>query len=211
MDENKEQLEGEKEGGDEFESHQYNFGPIQTDLSGAFYTALWAEKQGYNSAETQQLIHQYLYGRNDGAGKIVRTFKRLDYQYNDMILINVSGSPWSYTLVVNNKNGKVWRPDMFEVTASSTLVTGGASINFGSIQGGFKTADQIDKAIEGSSVSLQACQGACLGVIKTQGGDTIITYGAGTPQVGITGGKMIYTGYSLPPHELEKLRRLYKK
>ncbi|SIS05414.1 hypothetical protein SAMN02745664_1201, partial [Moraxella cuniculi DSM 21768] len=97
--------------------------------------------------------------------------------YNDMILINVSGGVFSYTLIINSKNGKVYRPELFEVTTSSTLLSGGASVNFGSITGGFKNDGQIDRIILGSSVGFQGCYGACVGVIKTQAKDTIITYG----------------------------------
>lgn len=211
LDENKEQLDREKESGDEFESHQYDFGPIQTDLSGAFYTALWAEKQGYNSAETQQLVSHYLNGRNDGP--ILRTFKKIDYNYNDMILINVSESRFSYTIAINNKNGKVYVPIIPEnsISLSSKSSKVGMSVNFGSIQGGFKTAEEIDSVIEGASVGAQVCRGVCLGSITTAGGDTVITYGLGSPQSGMSSGSMTYSGYSLPLHDLERLRRLHKK
>ena len=47
------------------------------------------------------------------------------------------------------------------------------------------------RAIKSSSVGIQTCYGVCGGAIRTSGGQTILTYGAGTPQIGITGGNMV--------------------
>lgn len=52
-------------------------------------------------------------------------------------------------------------------------------------------AVDIDRAIQGSSIGIQACYGVCGGAIRTSGGQTILTYGVGNPQISITGGNMI--------------------
>lgn len=86
------------------------------------------------------------------------------------------------------------------------LIRPGASINFGSIKGGFKNADEIDRVIVGSSVSAQACYVGCGGISRTQAGDVIYTYGGGTPQVGVSGSQMQFTGVILTPEEIRRLK-----
>ncbi len=73
---------------------------------------------------------------------------------------------------------------------ATRMVNAGISINFGNIRGKMEATD-IDRAIKGSSVGIQTCYGVCGGAIRTSGGQTILTYGAGTPQIGITGGNMV--------------------
>lgn len=75
-------------------------------------------------------------------------------------------------------------------TRATRMVGGGISINFGNIRGKMN-ADSIDEAIKGSSIGIQACHGVCGGAIRTSGGQTILTYGVGTSQIGITGGNMV--------------------
>ena len=70
------------------------------------------------------------------------------HYYNDMTIFNISEGPVGYTIIVNNKNGKVYRSTLFDVNAAPMLSLykpkPGGSINFGSIKGGYKTAEQID-------------------------------------------------------------------
>ncbi|MDH2274525.1 hypothetical protein, partial [Moraxella porci] len=73
---------------------------------------------------------------------------------------------------------------------ATRMVGRGISINFGNI-GGRMDAVDIDRAIQGSSIGIQACYGVCGGAIRTSGRQTILTYGVGNPQISITGGNMI--------------------
>ncbi|MFA9485868.1 MULTISPECIES: hypothetical protein [unclassified Moraxella] len=125
--------------------------------------------------------------------------------FGDMIIANVSGSIYGYTVVVNAKNGNVYATDMFEISASSSILTGVAtSINFGNVIGGTYSAAKLDEIIKGSSFNMQACYAACAGISKTRK-NTIITYGMGTPQVGMSGGSLKYTGLRLSQSEIKKL------
>ena len=81
---------------------------------------------------------------------------------------------------VSTSNGKVSRP-----------VGVSASVNFGSIVGGQKKAAEIDSVIEGSSVGIQACHGACIGGVYTRAKDKVVTYGVGSSQIGMSGGNMV--------------------
>lgn len=81
---------------------------------------------------------------------------------------------------VSTSNGKVSRP-----------VGVSASVNFGSIVGGQKKAAEIDSVIEGSSVGIQACHGACIGGVYTRAKDKVVTYGIGSSQIGMSGGNMV--------------------
>lgn len=123
-----------------------------------------------------------------------------------MTILNVSAGVFGETMIVNNKNGKVYASKYFDVNTSSTVISPGASINFGSIKGGFKNADEIDRVIVGSSVSAQACYVGCGGISRTQAGDVIYTYGGGTPQVGVSGSQMQFTGVILTPEEIRRLK-----
>lgn len=131
------------------------------------------------------------------------------HYYNDMTIFNISEGPVGYTIIVNNKNGKVYRSTLFDVNAAPMLSLykpkPGGSINFGSIKGGYKTAEQIDNTIVGASVGAQACYWVCGGISRTQAGDVVYTYGGGTPQVGVAGSQMKYTGIILTPAEIKKL------
>ncbi|VEG12413.1 Possible hemagglutinin (DUF637) [Moraxella cuniculi] len=126
-------------------------------------------------------------------------------QFGDMIIVNVSGSIYGYTVVVNAKNGKVFATDKFEVSASTSIVSGAeTSINFGKVIDGNYSAKQLDGIITGSSFNVQACYGVCAGISKTRR-NTIVTYGLGTPQVGMSGGSLKYTGLTLSSPELKQL------
>ncbi|ANB92123.1 hypothetical protein MOVS_09220 [Moraxella ovis] len=126
-------------------------------------------------------------------------------KFGDMIITNVSGSIYGYTMVINAKNGKVYATDKFEVSASSSILTGVAtSINFGNVIGGNYSADDLDKIIAGSSFNMQACYTACAGISKTQT-NTIVTYGVGTPQIGMSGGSLKYTGLQLSQADINQL------
>ena len=148
--------------------------------------------------------------------------------YNDMTIVSLSGGMAGYTAIVNNKSGEVWVSEFQEIGISLTpkdvknleqalkvnpsgkiskSVGFGASINFGSIKGGKKDAAAINKAIEGTSLGIQACNGLCVGGIRTAGrdGKTIYTYGVGTTQFGLNGGKMKKTNIVLTKEAINKL------
>lgn len=151
--------------------------------------------------------------------------------YNDMTIVSLSGGMAGYTAIVNNKSGEVWVSNFPELGVnlgpdrikelSNTLklnpsgkisrsVGFGASINFGSIKGGLKDANQINEAIQGSSLGIQACNVACAGIIRTEGKNPqiIYTYGAGTTQIGISGGKMKKTGIILSQENIKELIKI---
>lgn len=155
-------------------------------------------------------------GTYPGYTPTVRNGNLFQY-YNDMTIVSFSAGMAGYTVIFNNKNGNIWvsgyirdgdvntAPDLnFEVNPKTlaeavkladdgkiTRPIGlGASINFGSIRGGSKTAKEIDSVISGGSVGVQVCQGVCIGGMYTKNGETVVTYGAGTSQVGLTGGRM---------------------
>ena len=124
-----------------------------------------------------------------------------------MTILNVGYGVLGETVIINNKNGKVYRTNLFDVNMSMSkrLSSPGVSINFGNIQGStVYSAENIDRIILGSSVGLQGCYGLCLGAVRTQGGNTIYTYGGGNPQIGITGGSMKYSGVNLSRTEINK-------
>ena len=60
--------------------------------------------------------------------------------------------------------------------------------------------------IEGSSISIQACYVGCAGISRTQAGDVVYTYGGGTPQIGVSGSQMQFTGVVLSPEETRSLK-----
>ena len=66
-------------------------------------------------------------------------------------------------------------------------------------------SDDYDNTIVGASVGAQACYWVCGGISRTQAGDVVYTYGGGTPQVGVAGSQMKYTGIILTPAEIKKL------
>lgn len=81
------------------------------------------------------------------------------------------------------------------------------SINFGSIVGGKKTPSEINTIIQKSAVGYQACHIACGGLIRTQGknGNTIITYGLGSLQIGASTGQMVkIDNFKLTREEIQK-------
>ena len=156
----------------------------------------YAEEHGLSLEQARRII-----------GSDQRSFYKVKdvLEYNDMTILNVSGGVVGQTFIINNKNGKLFAPKLFEVNTSSTVISGGLSLNFGSIKGGVKTANEIDSVIIGSSVGMQGCFYACAGAVRTQGGDTVYTYGIGTPQVGVTAGTMEYTGVTLSRNEINQL------
>ncbi|MFA9485876.1 hypothetical protein [Moraxella sp. E33BD] len=81
---------------------------------------------------------------------------------------------------INSSNGKITRPQGFAI-----------SVNFGSVVGKNMSSEQIDNVIKGSSVGIQVCHIGCGGMIRTQGRQTVITYGLGTSQVSLNGGNMV--------------------
>ena len=124
-----------------------------------------------------------------------------------MTILNVGYGVLGETIIINNKNGKVYRTNLFDVnmSLSKRLSSPGVSINFGNIQGSkVYDGDDIDTIILGSSVGLQGCAYACMGAVRTQGGNTIYTYGLGNPQIGISGGSMKYSGVNLSRTEINK-------
>ena len=110
--------------------------------------------------------------------------------------------------ILNNKNGNLYAPELFEVTTSSTILSGGFTVNFGNIAGSSNnTASRVDDVIVGSSVGFENCgRVACGGVVLTQAGDRVYTYGvnAGSGGASVTGGTMKLIG-KLPTSELNKL------
>ncbi|VEG13181.1 Possible hemagglutinin (DUF638) [Moraxella cuniculi] len=107
-------------------------------------------------------------------GKLDTMISDLEFfhaRYNDMTIINGSASLTGYTIIINNKNGKVYasqHPDFNVSNLANILSSPGGSINFGSVQGGRKTADQIDKAINGRSFGIQGCLGCAWEVQEQQ-------------------------------------------
>ncbi|OOS01108.1 hypothetical protein B0189_11160, partial [Moraxella cuniculi] len=146
-------------------------------------------------------------------GKLDTMISDLEFfhtRYNDMTIINGSASLTGYTIIINNKNGKVYasqHPDFNVSNLANILSSPGGSINFGSVQGGRKTADQIDKAINGRSFGIQGCLGVCLGGARTADGEIINTYGIGTPQLGGSATTMFDTGITLTHEQLIKLQK----
>lgn len=158
-------------------------------------------KQGGNVSECMN-AH-----RNITQSKGFLNFVKEKHQYyNDMTILNVSAGVFGETVIVNNKNGKVYSSKLFDVNTSSTVISPGASINFGSIKGGNLDAADIDRVIKGSSISIQACYVGCAGISRTQAGDVVYTYGGGTPQIGVSGSQMQFTGVVLSPEEIRSLK-----
>ena len=133
---------------------------------------------------------------------------KLHRTHNDMTLFSIDVGTISYTYILNNKNGNLYAPELFEVTTSSTILSGGFTVNFGNIAGSSNnTASRVDDVIVGSSVGFENCgRVACGGVVLTQAGDRVYTYGvnAGSGGASVTGGTMKLIG-KLPTSELNKL------
>lgn len=154
-----------------------------------------------------------------GQGKIVmQSIESAHWRYNDMTIINVSGGVAGYTIVINNKNGKLFtsgHPDI-NVSQLASILSAGASVNFGSIVGGFKGKDEIDKIIEGPSFATQVCKVLCVGRAVTPSGTKINTYGvginagygsklSGANGVGASGSTMKKTDIILTPQQIKQL------
>ncbi|VEG13955.1 VENN motif pre-toxin domain-containing protein [Moraxella cuniculi] len=138
-------------------------------------------------------------------------------KYHDLTIYSVSGGVFSYTIIVNNKNDTVWVGGLPESDDVNNYRSGvglslnpkdvfnkiqqdaksgkirkiqsvGASVQVGNVLGRDK-ADDIDKAISGRSLGVQACNIGCLGISKGEkkDGAVIITTGVGTTQIGIGG------------------------
>lgn len=107
------------------------------------------------------------------------------WQYNDMTIINVSGGVTGFTVVINNKNGQVFTSGHPDINAASlsSILSAGASVNFGSIIGldhnRDDIGDKIDGVIKGASFSTEICKVLCVGRTVTRTGDNINTYGIG--------------------------------
>ncbi|AKG07079.1 hypothetical protein AAX06_01555 [Moraxella bovoculi] len=174
---------------------------------------------------------QYTQGRFNAFQSLAATISDVHNYYNDMTIVSLSGGMAGYTAIVNNKSGDVWVSNYSDmgITLSpksiqelenaikvnpsgkiSKSVGFGMSINFGSIKGGKMTAGYVNDAIQGTSLGIQACKGACVGGIRTAGKDakTIYTYGVGTPQFGLTGGKMVKTNIVLTKENIDELLRI---
>ena len=174
---------------------------------------------------------QYTQSRFNAFQSLAVTISDIHNHYNDMTIVSLSGGMAGYTAIVNNKSGEVWVSNYSDIGITlspksiqelenvikvnpsgkiSQSVGFGASINFGSIKGGKMTAKDVNDAIEGTSLGIQVCKGICVGGIRTAGKDakTIYTYGVGTPQFGLTGGKMVKTNIVLTKENIDELLKI---
>ena len=140
----------------------------------------------------------------------------LHNQYNDITIMNLSMGVSGATIIINNKNGKVFRsvhPNINISNKASVISRPKANIGFGSVLGK-NSASDIDKAIEGASFGLQGCYTICVGKARTRDGDIIYTYGLGIPELSsqsknvnieAEASTMKFTGIILTQEELKKL------
>ncbi|OOS05702.1 hypothetical protein B0189_06125, partial [Moraxella cuniculi] len=149
---------------------------------------------------------------------VMQSVESVHQTYNDMTIINISGGVAGYTIVINNKNGRVFtsgHPDI-NVSSLSNILSAGASVNFGSIVGGVKNAGEIDRVIEGPSFATEACKVVCVGRVVTKAGDKINTYGvginagygsrlSGASGIGASGSTMKATELVLTSEQIKKL------
>ena len=140
----------------------------------------------------------------------------LHNQYNDITIMNLSMGVSGATIIINNKNGKVFRsvhPNINISNKASVISRPKANIGFGSVLGK-NSASDIDKAIEGASFGFQGCYTICVGKARTRDGDIIYTYGLGIPELSsqsknvnieAEASTMKFTGIILTQEELKKL------
>ena len=140
----------------------------------------------------------------------------LHNQYNDITIMNLSMGVSGATIIINNKNGKVFRsvhPNINISNKASIISRPKANIGFGSVLGK-NSASDIDKAIEGASFGLQGCDTICVGKARTRDSDIIYTYGLGIPELSsqsknvnieAEASTMKFTGIILTQEELKKL------
>lgn len=140
----------------------------------------------------------------------------LHNQYNNITIMNLSMGVSGATIIINNKNGKVFRsahPNINISNKASVISRPKANIGFGSVLGK-NSASDIDKAIEGASFGLQGCDTICVGKARTRDGDIIYTYGLGIPELSsqsknvnieAEASTMKFTGIILTQEERKKL------
>lgn len=131
----------------------------------------------------------------------------VDKRFKNITIYSVSYKDKAYTIIVNNKNKKIYTsmiPDNSYgwLTPKSKAV--GASMSHGYILGN-KNADEIDQIIQGSSVSLQGCFGSCAGLSTTTNNDYTISIGLGTPGITVSKETMMDSGYTTDNIEISKL------
>lgn len=140
----------------------------------------------------------------------------LHNQYNNITIMNLSMGVSGATIIINNKNGKVFRsahPNINISNKASVISRPKANIGFGSVLGK-NSASDIDKAIEGASFGLQGCDTICVGKARTRDGDIIYIYGLGIPELSsqsknvnieAEASTMKFTGIILTQEERKKL------
>lgn len=140
----------------------------------------------------------------------------LHNQYNNITIMNLSMGVSGATIIINNKNGKVFRsahPNINISNKASVISRPKANIGFGSVLGK-NSASDIDKAIEGASFGLQGCDTICVGKARARDGDIIYTYGLGIPELSsqsknvnieAEASTMKFTGIILTQEERKKL------
>ncbi|UNU73955.1 VENN motif pre-toxin domain-containing protein [Moraxella nasovis] len=136
-------------------------------------------------------------------------------KYHDLTIYSVSAGVFSYTIVVNNRNGNVWiggmpKSDEYQAGYGITInpkdyvnriqddikakgfkkpVSLGISVQVGTVIGAGSSEAKVDQAIGGRSLGLQGCHYACLSVSRGEGkeGYWTVATGVGTTQVGVGG------------------------
>lgn len=143
------------------------------------------------------------YNKGEKNNKLKDIIYNFHTTYNDITIISLSGFMIGVTVMINNKSGEIWISDLtglhpdFSITAATKDIksilknppisqskhkpnaaaknyTMGFSINFGSVVGGKKTPDEINKIIQKSAVGYQVCHIACAGLMRTQGKKEIL-------------------------------------
>lgn len=114
---------------------------------------------------------------------------------DNVTIFNMSYGQWGYSIVINNYNGNIYITDGFEIGLTRSLTGFSSSINWGNYTQP-STSEQLDDKIVGSSISIQACNPACIG-LTTNSKNYMLTYGAGTNQFSYSGGTLMFSGYHL--------------